>query len=144
MEYRLHHRFSKFDRSVFLSQFLILLAFIWLDFLSRNCWSSSDHDLMASIWEKAGNLNSGRSYLITAVEIFFSILSDLLTDIFFNDIYVFSHFFQGRKRGEDLYDRVMSWSVFITLSMITVGISQVMVLKSFFSEKRPSQMYSYQ
>ena len=35
-------------------------------------WDSLDHDLMASIWEKAisilaGNLNSSRSYLITAV-----------------------------------------------------------------------------
>ena len=35
-------------------------------------WSSLDHDLMASILEKAisilaGNLNSGRSYLITAL-----------------------------------------------------------------------------
>ena len=41
-------------------------------FLSRIYWSSLDHDLMASIWEKgisilAGNLNSGRSQLITAV-----------------------------------------------------------------------------
>jgi len=41
-------------------------------FLSRNYWSSLDHYLMASIREKiisilAGNLNSGRSYLITAV-----------------------------------------------------------------------------
>lgn len=51
---------------------------------------------------------------------------------------------QGRKRGEDLNERVMIWSVFVTLSMILVGISQVMVLKSFFSEKRPSQMYGYQ
>ena len=40
--------------------------------LFRNYWSLLDHDLMASIREKnisilAGNLNSGRSYLITAV-----------------------------------------------------------------------------
>ena len=48
------------------------LVFIWLGFLSRIYWSSLDHDLMASIWEKsisilAGNLNPGRNYLITAV-----------------------------------------------------------------------------
>ena len=41
-------------------------------FLSRNYWSLLDNDLMTNIWEKAisilaGNLNSGRSYLITAV-----------------------------------------------------------------------------
>jgi len=50
---------------------------------------------------------------------------------------------QGRKRAEDLNERVMVWSVFVTISMIIIGISQVMVLKSFFSEKKPSQMYGY-
>ena len=50
----------------------MFLAFIWLGFLSRKYWSSLDNDLMASILEKAisilaGNLNSGRSYLIAAV-----------------------------------------------------------------------------
>jgi len=50
---------------------------------------------------------------------------------------------QGRKRAEDLNERVMVWSLFVTLSIIIVGISQVMVLKSFFSEKKPSQMYGY-
>ena len=44
-------------------------------FLSRDYWSLSDHDLMASIWEKnililAENLNSGRSYLITTIQAF--------------------------------------------------------------------------
>ena len=46
--------------------------YIWLGFLSRNYWSLLEHDLMASILEKAilffwENLNSGRGYLITAV-----------------------------------------------------------------------------
>jgi hypothetical protein len=68
VEYRLHHRLSKFDWSVLIN----FLAFIWLGFLSRIYLSSLDHDLMASISEKAisilaRNLNSGRSYLITAV-----------------------------------------------------------------------------
>ena len=74
LEYRLHHCLSKFDRSVFLilKPISYFLAFKWLGFLSRNYWSLLDHDLMASNWEKAisilaGNLNSGRSYLITAV-----------------------------------------------------------------------------
>ena len=45
---------------------------MWLGFLSRIYWSLLDHDLMVSTWEKAisilaGNLNKGRSYLITAV-----------------------------------------------------------------------------
>ena len=51
---------------------LIFLVFIWLVFLCRNYWRSLDHDLIASILEKdisilAGNLNSGRSYLITVL-----------------------------------------------------------------------------
>ena len=51
--------------------------------------------------------------------------------------------FQGRKRAEDLNERVMIWSFFVTISMIIVGLTQVCVLKSFFSEKKPSQMYGY-
>jgi len=49
---------------------------------------------------------------------------------------------QGRKRGEDLNERIMIWSVFVTVAIFTVGLGQVFVLKSFFSDKKPSQMYS--
>ena len=45
--------------------------FFWLGFLSRNYWSSLDHDPLAfekkAISILVGNLNSGRSDLITAV-----------------------------------------------------------------------------
>ena len=57
---------SKFDRSVFLMLKPIpyFVGIYMTCFISRNYWSSLDHDLMASIWEKAisiltGNLNSG-------------------------------------------------------------------------------------
>jgi len=50
---------------------------------------------------------------------------------------------QGRKRAEDLNERVMMWSIFVTAAIFTVGFGQVVVLKSFFAEKRPSQMYGY-
>ena len=73
MEFRLHHCLSKFDWFVFLnakpiSYFLGIYMACFA--LSRIYWCFLDHDLMASIWEKAisilaGNLNSGRSYLIT-------------------------------------------------------------------------------
>ena len=48
---RLHHRLSKFDKSVFLNLKPISYFFgIYMAcFLSRNYWSSLDHDLMASI-----------------------------------------------------------------------------------------------
>merc|ERR1712200_85896 len=48
---------------------------------------------------------------------------------------------QGRHRAEDLHERTMIWSVFVTFAIMCVGFGQVFVLKSFFSEKRPSQMY---
>ena len=65
----------------------------------------------------------------------------------------------GRHRAEDLNERIMIWSIFVTVAIFMVGLGQVMtgfvnvssypttfcfqvfVLKSFFSEKRPSQMY---
>jgi protein ERP2 len=37
---------------------------------------------------------------------------------------------QGRKRGEDLNERVMIWSIFVTVAIIFVGIAQVFVLRS--------------
>jgi len=49
---------------------------------------------------------------------------------------------QGRKRGEDLNERVMIWSIFVTIAIMFVGLGQVFVLKSFFSDKKPSQMYA--
>eukprot|EP00090_Calanus_glacialis_P042227 TRINITY_DN74961_c0_g1_i1.p1 TRINITY_DN74961_c0_g1~~TRINITY_DN74961_c0_g1_i1.p1 ORF type:complete len:223 (+),score=40.73 TRINITY_DN74961_c0_g1_i1:134-802(+) len=47
----------------------------------------------------------------------------------------------GRHRAEDLNERIMIWSIFVTVAIFMVGLGQVFVLKSFFSEKRPSQMY---
>lgn len=48
---------------------------------------------------------------------------------------------QGRHRGEELNERIMIWSIFVTVAIFSVGFGQVFVLKSFFAEKRPSQMY---
>ncbi|KAK9504151.1 hypothetical protein O3M35_010545 [Rhynocoris fuscipes] len=48
---------------------------------------------------------------------------------------------QGRKRAEDLNDRVFWWSLMETIAILTVGIGQVCILKNFFSEKRPSQQF---
>jgi len=50
---------------------------------------------------------------------------------------------QGRKRAEDLNERVMIWSVFVTVAIAVASFGQVLVLKSWFSEKKPSQLYSY-
>jgi len=48
---------------------------------------------------------------------------------------------QGRHRAEELNERIMIWSVFVTLAIFGVGFGQVFVLKSFFAEKKPSAMY---
>lgn len=47
---------------------------------------------------------------------------------------------QGRRRAEDLNERVFYWAVGETIAIIVIGIGQVMILKNFFSEKKPSQM----
>jgi len=50
----------------------------------------------------------------------------------------------GRKSAEGLNERVMIWSAFVTIAILFVGFGQVFVLKSFFAEKKPSQLYGYQ
>lgn len=42
----------------------------------------------------------------------------------------------GRKRAEDLNSRVMWWSAGETLAMVAVFLGQVLVLRSFFSDKK--------
>ena len=68
MDYRLHHGF-KFDWSIFLNLKPISYSF---GIHNMAYQSSLDHDLIASILEKAisnlvGNLNLSCTYLITAV-----------------------------------------------------------------------------
>lgn len=46
----------------------------------------------------------------------------------------------GRKRAEDLNERVLWWSVLETIAVLVIGVGQVFILKNFFSEKKPSQM----
>uniref|UniRef100_A0A182IX43 Uncharacterized protein n=1 Tax=Anopheles atroparvus TaxID=41427 RepID=A0A182IX43_ANOAO len=47
---------------------------------------------------------------------------------------------QGRKRAEDLNERVLWWSLTETAAILVIAIGQVLVLRNFFSEKKPSQM----
>jgi len=42
----------------------------------------------------------------------------------------------GRKRAEDLNERVMYWSFGQTVVVLLIGIGQVFVLRSFFTDKR--------
>lgn len=44
---------------------------------------------------------------------------------------------QDRARAEDLNSRVSYWSVSETVALFVVSVSQVLLLKSFFTERRP-------
>lgn len=43
---------------------------------------------------------------------------------------------KGRKRAEDLNNRVMWWSIAETCFVIILGVSQVLILKNFFTDKK--------
>ncbi|XP_066589896.1 transmembrane emp24 domain-containing protein 7-like [Prorops nasuta] len=43
----------------------------------------------------------------------------------------------GRKRAEDLNERVLWWSIAETCSILLISIGQVYVLKNFFTERKP-------
>lgn len=43
---------------------------------------------------------------------------------------------QGRRRAEDLNNRVLWWSLMETVLMLFVSIAQVLTVKNLFSEKK--------
>ncbi|EDW00268.1 transmembrane emp24 domain-containing protein 3 [Drosophila grimshawi] len=46
---------------------------------------------------------------------------------------------QGRKRAEDLNQRVMLWSSVETAAVVLIGLLQILVLRNFFTDRKPSQ-----
>lgn len=46
---------------------------------------------------------------------------------------------QGRKRAEELNERVMWWSCLETAAMLIIGIGQILVLRNFFTDRKPNQ-----
>lgn len=46
---------------------------------------------------------------------------------------------QGRKRAEDLNERVLFWAVGETLGILVIAVGQVMILKNFFADKKGNQ-----
>ena len=46
---------------------------------------------------------------------------------------------QGRAFAEDLNERVQMWSVGESLIVLLVGIGQVLILRSFFTDRKPRQ-----
>ncbi|KAK7082759.1 Transmembrane emp24 domain-containing protein 7 [Halocaridina rubra] len=43
---------------------------------------------------------------------------------------------QGRKRAEDLNERVLFWAMGETLGILVIAVGQVMILKNFFADKK--------
>lgn len=43
---------------------------------------------------------------------------------------------QGRKRAEDLNERVLWWSVQETILIIVTSVGQVLILRNFFTDKK--------
>ncbi|KAL7641837.1 UNVERIFIED_CONTAM: hypothetical protein RMT77_007711 [Armadillidium vulgare] len=50
---------------------------------------------------------------------------------------------QGRKQAEMMNERVLLWSCAETLGILMIAIGQVMVLKSFFADKKPQNRTNY-
>ncbi|XP_037937396.1 transmembrane emp24 domain-containing protein 3 [Teleopsis dalmanni] len=48
---------------------------------------------------------------------------------------------QGRKRAEELNERVMWWSSMETAAVLVIGIVQIIVLRNFFTDRKPSQTH---
>ncbi|KAH8260879.1 hypothetical protein KR038_007854 [Drosophila bunnanda] len=48
---------------------------------------------------------------------------------------------QGRKRAEDLNQRVMVWSSLETAAVVLIGLVQILVLRNFFTDRKPSQAH---
>lgn len=44
----------------------------------------------------------------------------------------------GRKRAEDINERVLWWSIIETFGVLSISICQVMVLRNFFTDRTPS------
>lgn len=50
----------------------------------------------------------------------------------------FVFFIKGRKRAEDINERVLWWSIIETFGVLSISICQVMVLRNFFTDRTPS------
>ncbi|EDW82697.2 uncharacterized protein Dwil_GK10123 [Drosophila willistoni] len=48
---------------------------------------------------------------------------------------------QGRKRADELNHRVMIWSTLETASMVLIGVALIIILRNFFTDRKPSQVH---
>lgn len=55
-------------------------------------------------------------------------------------VYRFPFLFPGRKRAEDINERVLWWSILETFGILVISIAQVLVLRNFFTDRKPIQI----
>lgn len=46
---------------------------------------------------------------------------------------------QGRKRAEELNERVLWWSIAEAFAILAISITQVLVMRNFFTDRSPNQ-----
>ncbi|VDK61729.1 unnamed protein product [Onchocerca ochengi] len=109
-----------------------------------NEFSTFSHKVVYMDWQKGNEAQllanvdkiTSRIAAMTQLETSASAIGDRLRLI---DDYQTHHRLReatGRKRAEDLNERVLLWSLGQTVIIITLGIAQVLLLRSFFTEKR--------
>lgn len=65
-------------------------------------------------------------------------IHDSLSDVLDDQTHFKLREAQGRAFAEDLNQRVMIWSIGESVIVLIIGIGQVLVLRSFFTEKKTS------
>lgn len=65
-------------------------------------------------------------------------IHDNLNEALDDQTYFKLHEAQGRAFAEDLNHHVMLWSISESVIVLLIGIGQVLVLRSFFTEKKSS------
>uniref|UniRef100_A0A0N5C2W0 GOLD domain-containing protein n=1 Tax=Strongyloides papillosus TaxID=174720 RepID=A0A0N5C2W0_STREA len=104
-----------------------------------NEFSSFTHKVVYFDWQrsdKADNIKSKHTGPMTEIENSVKNINDKLKNI---DDFQTHHRLReatGRKRAEQLNERVMLWSLGQTCVIILIGIGQVTLLKSFFTDRR--------
>ncbi|KAK6027183.1 hypothetical protein OSTOST_06786 [Ostertagia ostertagi] len=106
-----------------------------------NEFSTFSHKIVYMDWQvnDQSNANKGATpgtHAMTALENSAVAIADKLRVV---DDYQTHHRLReatGRKRAEQLNERVLLWSLGQTALIVLIGIAQVILLRSFFSDKR--------
>uniref|UniRef100_A0A7E4VPK0 GOLD domain-containing protein n=1 Tax=Panagrellus redivivus TaxID=6233 RepID=A0A7E4VPK0_PANRE len=107
-----------------------------------NEFSTFSHKVIYMDWQYEGNVVSGgikpspKPIAMTALDSSAQTIADRLRLV---DDYQTHHRLReatGRKRAEDLNERILWWSAGQTAVVVIIGIGQVLLLRSFFAEKR--------